>query len=280
MIEDSAREAKTAGPLAPYLRTIYYTRLPLSEIYIYVLYKMHFPRSFTSGTNLTFTGTGIHPALHFSMELFYMAIKILLLSHQPNLLCFFNPFQDSQQRSILRRDRTRGVPHIHERFCPGKTAEQGQTGSFPESPASSAHEKSALWITKHRWVFSVTHSQAPKVQPGDPAVDLYIPKSQTSSVKCDYWKCGFTLRQLLAPFNLLNSSLLHTMVKAGPAVADSLRARILKSKINFSIEGCHLYSRVSFRRFLQPKECFCPQGRDDFFGYFELGDGLQVIPTA
>jgi len=44
------------------------------------------------------------------------------------------------------------------------------------------------------------------------------------------------------------------MDEAGPAVAGNLKARILKSKINFSIEGCHLYSRVkSFRRFLQVK---------------------------
>lgn len=118
-----------------------------------VPYKMHFPRNLTSSMNLTFTGTGIHPALRFSVELLHIAIKILVLSHQPTLLCFFSPFQDSQRSSILQWERTRYMQHIPGSCCSGKTAEQGQMGPFPEWPASSAQEKSGLWIIKHWWVF-------------------------------------------------------------------------------------------------------------------------------
>lgn len=78
--------------------------------------------------------------------------KFLVLSHQPDLLCFFNPFQDSQRSSILQWDRTHYMQHIHGRSCSGDAAEmqrEGQMGSFPEPPASSAHEKSGLWIIKH-----------------------------------------------------------------------------------------------------------------------------------
>lgn len=73
--------------------------------------------------------------------------------------------------------------------------------------------------------------------------------------------------------NLLHSPLLQIMVKAGPAGADNLRTRIFKLKINFSIEGCHMYSRVKSSRTLLQLTVF-------LFSYFELEDGLQVIPTA
>lgn len=113
MIEDSAREAKTVGPLSPYLCIIYY-RLLHSEIHIYVLYKIHFPRSLTSGTNLTFTGPAFYVHSYF---------RILILSHQPNLLCFFNLLQHSQRSSILQRDRTHYTRHINGRHCSGDAAE-------------------------------------------------------------------------------------------------------------------------------------------------------------
>lgn len=73
MIEGSARAVKTVGPLTLYLCLIYSTRLLISKILIYVLYKMHQPRSQSSGLTLTFIGTDIHPALHWSVTILVLS---------------------------------------------------------------------------------------------------------------------------------------------------------------------------------------------------------------
>lgn len=73
MIEGSARGVKAVGPLTPYLCLIYSSRLLLSEMLIYALYKMHHPRSQSSGQTLTFTGSDIHPALHWSVTILVLS---------------------------------------------------------------------------------------------------------------------------------------------------------------------------------------------------------------
>ena len=124
MIQDNAREAKTIGLLTPCLCIIYQPRLRPSEIHVYVLYRMHFPRSLTRGTNLTSKGIIIHPAFYHPPFYIHSYLKILILSHNPIYLVFSIPFKILRQRSsLLQRDRTRQKQHIHGRHCPGAAAE-------------------------------------------------------------------------------------------------------------------------------------------------------------
>lgn len=155
---------------------------------MYVLY-IYCPRSTARGTNLTSTGTIIHPALH------YMLISVWRLQSFPtDPICFVvSAFQDSQTEMCHHADRT-GPELCPRGRCCSCVAAEIRVNMFFIAAHLTRQEELGLWLRKQWWLQWFAQS----LLTSTPAMLLWVQISESwTAAVSDYWQNGSVLHQIL-----------------------------------------------------------------------------------